>query len=59
MKRVLGFDRSRGLLDVEAGIQWPELIQYLHQEQEGSENQWAIVQKQTGADKFTLGGSLA
>src|SRR5262249_46468969 len=59
MKRVLGFDRERGLLDVEAGIEWPELIQYLRREQEGQKSQWAIVQKQTGADKFTLGGSLA
>src|SRR6476646_10889850 len=59
LKRVLSFDRERGLLDVEAGIEWPELIQYLHTEQEGQEKQLAIVQKQTGADKFTLGGSLA
>jgi len=59
MKRVLGFDRERGLLEVEAGIEWPELIDYLHREQEGQALQWAIVQKQTGADKFTLGGSLA
>jgi FAD/FMN-containing dehydrogenase len=59
LKRVLNFDRERGLLDVEAGIQWPELIEYLHREQEDQEHQWAIVQKQTGADKFTLGGSLA
>jgi len=59
MKRVLGFDREKGVLDVEAGIEWPELIQYLRREQEGEARQWAIVQKQTGADKFTLGGSLA
>jgi len=59
LKRVLSFDRERGLLEVEAGIEWPELIEYLHTEQEGQERQWAIVQKQTGADKFTLGGSLA
>src|SRR5205085_10119641 len=59
MARVLEFDRDKGLLHVEAGIQWPELIQYLHQSQEGQDRQWAIVQKQTGADKFTLGGSLA
>src|SRR5215216_2872565 len=26
MRRVLGFDRERGTVDVEAGIQWPELI---------------------------------
>lgn len=59
LNRVLSFDRERGLIDVEAGIEWPELIQYLHQEQAGQEFQWAIVQKQTGADRFTLGGSLA
>jgi FAD/FMN-containing dehydrogenase len=59
MKRILGFDREKGLLEIEAGIEWPELIEYLHQQQEGQARQWAIVQKQTGADKFTLGGSLA
>ena len=59
MKNVLSFDRERGLLDVEAGIEWPELIRALHREQEGQAHQWAIVQKQTGADNFTLGGSLA
>jgi FAD/FMN-containing dehydrogenase len=59
LNRVLGFDRERGLIDVEAGIEWPELIQYLHQEQQDQDFQWAIVQKQTGADRFTLGGSLA
>ncbi len=59
LNRVLDFDRNQGVLNVEAGIQWPELIQYLHQTQEGQQHQWAIVQKQTGADKFTLGGSLA
>ncbi|HZR27320.1 MAG TPA: FAD-binding oxidoreductase [Terriglobales bacterium] len=59
LNRIRAFDSKQGLLDVEAGIQWPELIQYLHQTQEGQERQWAIVQKQTGADKFTLGGSLA
>jgi len=59
MDRVLKFDRERGLLHVEAGIEWPALIQYLHQQQEGQASQWAIIQKQTGADKFTLGGSLA
>lgn len=59
LNRVLNFDREKGLLTVEAGIEWPELIQYLHPQQEGQEHEWAIVQKQTGADKFTLGGSLA
>lgn len=59
MKRVLNFDRQKGLLNVEAGIEWPELIQYLHDQQPEDQPQWAIVQKQTGADNFTLGGSLS
>ena len=25
MNRVLGFDRERGIVEVEAGIQWPAL----------------------------------
>src|SRR5438093_803544 len=29
MDRVLGFDRDKGLVEVEAGIQWPALIDYL------------------------------
>jgi FAD/FMN-containing dehydrogenase len=59
MNHVLGFDQQKGLLSVEAGIEWPELIQYLHDAQKDQEHQWAIVQKQTGADNFTLGGSLS
>lgn len=59
LNRVLDFDTNQGVVNVEAGIEWPELIGYLHEKQEGQEHQWAIVQKQTGADKFTLGGSLA
>ena len=59
MDRVVSFDREAGLVEVGAGIQWPELIDYLHREQGGEENPWAIRQKQTGVDRVTLGGSLA
>ena len=57
--RVLSFDRERGLLEAEAGIEWPELVERYLAEQEGSRTQWGIRQKQTGADRFTLGGSLS
>ena len=59
MNRVLGFDPDRGTLDVEAGIQWPEVIEYLAQTQAGREPQWGIAQKQTGADRLSIGGALA
>ena len=26
---VVSFDRERGLVEVEAGIQWPELVEFL------------------------------
>ncbi|HUF86758.1 MAG TPA: FAD-binding oxidoreductase [Thermohalobaculum sp.] len=59
LDRVLGFDRDAGLLEVEAGIQWPALIGQLVAAQEGERRQWGIAQKQTGADRLTIGGALA
>ena len=59
LQRIISFDRERGLIEVEAGIQWPELIDGYLGQQVGSAHQWGIAQKQTGADNFTLGGSLA
>ena len=57
--RVIHFDRTRGLIEVQAGIEWPELIDYLLREQAGQEHQWGIREKQTGVDRVSLGGSLA
>jgi FAD/FMN-containing dehydrogenase len=59
LARVLNFDRERGLIEAEAGIQWPELIRAYLEMQRDSIQQWGIAQKQTGADTFTLGGSLS
>lgn len=59
MARVLGFDQRRGLVEVEAGIQWPQLVDELLAVQRGRRLQWGIVQKQTGANRFTIGGSLS
>lgn len=59
MARVLGFDASRGLIEVEAGIQWPALLAYLGNEQRGAARPWTFAQKQTGADNLTLGGCLS
>lgn len=56
---VINFDRERGLIEAEAGIQWPDLIRSYLERQRGSGKQWGIAQKQTGADTFTLGGSLS
>src|SRR6266700_2203575 len=59
LDRVISFDRERGLLEAEAGIQWPKLIRTYLEAQTDGKKQWGIAQKQTGADTFTLGGSLS
>jgi len=53
LKRILALDEDRGLVTVEAGIQWPELIDRLQS------SRWGIVQKQTGADRLSLAGALS
>ena len=61
--RVLGFDRERGTIEVEAGMQWPELLAQLDDLQRGIPTapypRWAIAQKQTGADRLSIGGALS
>ncbi|PYJ32830.1 MAG: hypothetical protein DME88_09735 [Verrucomicrobia bacterium] len=59
LDRVISFDQERGLIEVEAGIQWPKLIRTYLEAQASKAKQWGIAQKQTGADTFTLGGSLS
>jgi FAD/FMN-containing dehydrogenase len=53
LARVVAFDQERGLIEVEAGMQWPALLEALH----GSK--WTFNQKQTGVDRVTMGGSLS
>jgi FAD/FMN-containing dehydrogenase len=59
LDRVLDFDMERGEVEAEAGIMWPALIAWLHAVQDGQSHPWGIVQKQTGADRLTLGGALS
>lgn len=53
--QVLGMDAEKGIVEVQSGIQWPELIEWLMSHQK----KWAIRQKQTGADRLSLGGALS
>ncbi len=57
--RVLNFDSGSGLVEVEAGIQWPELIETTLKLQQDAQQQWGIAQKQTGADRLSMGGCLS
>jgi FAD/FMN-containing dehydrogenase len=59
LSRVLRLDGDRGLVDVEAGIQWPQLVDGLLAIQQGTRPSWSIRQKQTGADRMCLGGALS
>src|SRR5216117_1050937 len=59
LDRVISFDQERGLIETEAGIKWPQLIRTYQDAQANGAKQWGIAQKQTGADTFTLGGSLS
>lgn len=59
LNRILELDSSNGIVEVESGVEWPELIDFLVTSQRGSERQWGIAQKQTGADRLTMGGALA
>jgi FAD/FMN-containing dehydrogenase len=57
--RVINLDRKRGFIEVEAGIEWPELIYGYLALQVGDREPWGIAQKQTGADRLTIGGTIA
>ena len=59
LNRVLNLDVGSGIVEVEAGIQWPALIDHLLHQQRGLERVWTIPQKQTGADRLCLGGCLS
>ena len=59
LNRVLAFDAERGTITIEGGIQWPQLLEHLNRVQEGAGRQWGIYQKQTGADRLSIGGALA
>ena len=59
MNRIIALDCERGVVEVEAGIQWPELIAGLAAMQSNELEPWGIIQKQTGADRLSLGGALS
>lgn len=53
LAKVLALDSDKGLIEVEAGMQWPDLLDTLHK------TPWAFHQKQSGVDRVTIGGSLS
>ena len=57
--RVIGFDIEQGQIEVEPGLMWPQLLAHLKSAQAGRERPWTFAQKQAGADRMTIGGSLS
>ena len=59
LNRAIALDPGSRTMEAEAGIEWPELLNDLAQRQAGQASQLGIFQKQTGADRLSLGGALA
>ena len=59
LDRVLHSDPQRGLLQIEAGADWPKIIAASHSMTISPGHQWGIRQKQTGVDAVSLGGSIS
>jgi FAD/FMN-containing dehydrogenase len=57
--KVIGLDSEKGIVEVQSGIQWPELVDWLFKNQTDSNKKWGIRQKQTGADRLSIGGALS
>ncbi len=57
--RVVAFDATRGLIEVEAGMRWPALHDWLRDAQGRAAPAWTFRQKQTGADALSIGGCLS
>ncbi len=59
LNHILNFDVDQGLLQVESGINWTQLLNYLEQTQTKRSSTWGIAQKQTGADRLAIGGTVS
>ncbi len=59
MNKVLSRDAERGLIELEAGADWPLIIAATHEMPSHNGARWAIRQKQTGVDNVTIAGSIS
>jgi FAD/FMN-containing dehydrogenase len=59
LNQVLNLDREHGVIEVGSGIEWPELIDRYLALQTDDRQAWGIAQKQTGADRLTIAGTIA
>ena len=59
MNAVIELDRQSGIVRVEAGIEWAQLVPELLEMQKDSPSVWSIRQKQSGADNLSIGGTVS
>ena len=59
LDRIISLDTDAGLVSVEAGVLWDSLVRVLREMQVNTEQRWSIIQKQTGADRLSIGGALS
>lgn len=59
MNAVRSFDAERGLLEVEAGMTWPDVMRAYLKCERPDGPRWGVRQKQTGADRLTIGGAVS
>ena len=59
LDRIISLDADTGLVSVEAGVMWDSLVRVLREMQVDTVQRWSIIQKQTGADRLSIGGALS
>ena len=59
LANVVELDAERGEVEAAAGVVWPALVASLLRRQKDHARPWSIIQKQTGADRLTLGGAVS
>jgi FAD/FMN-containing dehydrogenase len=59
MNSLTAYDPDRHLIEVSGGAFWPAIMDEYLRHQAGKAQQWGIAQKQTGADKISIAGTLA
>lgn len=59
LRHVRWFDRNAALIELGAGTTWPDVIRGYLALQRGPGPAYGIRQKQTGADRLTLGGAVS
>jgi len=58
LAHVLELDHEQGQLEVQAGAQWPAVLDALRRLQPRG-RRWGLRQKQTGADRLTVAGAVS